>query len=375
MAEIEFVDVSKRFSDTVAVDSLNLSIEKGKITMLIGPSGCGKTTTLKMINRLIEPSSGSILIGGQDVTKMDPVKLRRSIGYVIQHVGLFPHYTVFDNVATVPRLLGWSEKDISDRVMELLNLVTLDESYAAKYPLQLSGGERQRVGLARALGANPEVLLMDEPFGAIDPINRATIQDAFLEIQEEIGKTIVFVTHDINEAIKMGDRLVVMKDGSLVQSDSVSEVLDNPQDEFVESLLGHDRTLKALSLKRAKDFLSQDGCISIVREDSTAQTREALMDRLDKETFKTAYLVDHRGVLQGRYVLDKANRTGRVSIDYEEGCARVDRNTSVTDSLSRMLEAGARQLPVVDRNGKLMGCIRLSHIFSQVESGKESEVR
>ncbi|SMG31418.1 ABC transporter ATP-binding protein [Dethiosulfovibrio salsuginis] len=375
MAEIEFLDVSKRFSDTVAVDSLNLSIEKGKITMLIGPSGCGKTTTLKMINRLIEPSSGSILIGGQDVTKMDPVKLRRSIGYVIQHVGLFPHYTVFDNVATVPRLLGWSEKDISDRVMELLNLVTLDESYAAKYPLQLSGGERQRVGLARALGANPEVLLMDEPFGAIDPINRATIQDAFLEIQEEIGKTIVFVTHDINEAIKMGDRLVVMKDGSLVQSDSVSEVLDNPQDEFVESLLGHDRTLKALSLKRAKDFLSQDGCISIVREDSTAQTREALMDRLEKETFKTAYLVDHRGVLQGRYVLDKANRTGRVSIDYEEGCVRVDRNTSVTDSLSRMLEAGARQLPVVDRNGKLMGCIRLSHIFSQVESGKESEMR
>lgn len=367
---IDLIDVTKKFDDQVAVDSLNVSIEKGKITMLIGPSGCGKTTTLKMINRLIEPSGGRIMIGGEDVTDMNPVDLRRSIGYVIQHVGLFPHYTVFDNVATVPRLLGWKEEKISKRVYELLDLVTLDGSYAEKYPLQLSGGEQQRVGLARALGADPEVLLMDEPFGAIDPINRTTIQDSFLEVQEEIGKTIVFVTHDINEAIKMGDSVVVMKDGAVVQHDSVSEILDNPSDEFVESLLGHDRTLKALSLRRAKEFITDRGYFSIVREDTVSQTREALMKRLEGEVINTAYLIDDGGILLGRYVLDKGNKKGRISIDYEENCARVERNTSVTDSLSRMLEVGARQLPVVDRIGKLLGVIHLSDVFSQVEGDR-----
>ncbi|MDD4765706.1 MAG: ABC transporter ATP-binding protein, partial [Atribacterota bacterium] len=225
---IELKNVTKRFGNDVAVDKLNLQMEKGTITMLIGPSGCGKTTTMKMINRLVQLDEGEIKLEGTSVYDIDPVQLRRTIGYVIQEIGLFPHFTVYDNIATVPRLLKWDESKIKKRVEELLDMVTLDSSYAYRYPLQLSGGERQRVGLARALGADPEVLLMDEPFGAIDPINRLKLHDSFLEIQDEIKKTIVFVTHDINEAIKLGDKVAIIRDGKLVQYANSTEILYNP---------------------------------------------------------------------------------------------------------------------------------------------------
>jgi osmoprotectant transport system ATP-binding protein len=248
-ATVEFRDVTKRYADQVAVDGLSLTVPAGRICILVGPSGSGKTTSLKMVNRLIEPSAGAILIDGHDVTKEDPVQLRRRIGYVIQQVGLFPHQTVAENVATVPRLLGWTKQRIDARVTELLALIGLDPGrYAKRYPAQLSGGERQRAGVARALAAEPPVMLMDEPFGAVDPIVRDHLQSELLRIQRELGTTVLFVTHDIDEAIRLGDRVALMRDGRLVQYAPPGELLAHPADDFVAQFVGADRGLKRLEV-------------------------------------------------------------------------------------------------------------------------------
>jgi osmoprotectant transport system ATP-binding protein len=248
-ATVEFRDVTKRYADQVAVDGLSLTIPPGKICILVGPSGSGKTTSLKMVNRLIEPTSGAILIDGHDVLQEDPVALRRRIGYVIQQVGLFPHQTVAENVATVPRLLAWPTTRIDARVTELLALVGLDPGrYAKRYPAQLSGGERQRAGVARALAAEPPVMLMDEPFGAVDPIVRDHLQGELLRIQRELGTTILFVTHDIDEAIRLGDRVAIMREGTLVQYAPPGELLARPANDFVAQFVGADRGLKRLEL-------------------------------------------------------------------------------------------------------------------------------
>ncbi len=232
-----------------AIDHLDLEIDAGEVCVLIGPSGCGKTTTMRMINRLIEPSGGTIEVNGKDVTHMDPVALRRGIGYVIQQVGLFPHMTIAANIATVPRLLGWGDARTAQRIDELLQLVGMEPaSFRDRYPRELSGGQRQRIGVARALAADPPVLLMDEPFGAIDPINRTRVQDEFLKIQRQLRKTVVFVTHDIDEAIKMGDRIALLRDGRLVQHAPPTEMLARPANGFVEDFVGADRALKRLSL-------------------------------------------------------------------------------------------------------------------------------
>ena len=243
--------LTKRWDNgQVAVDALDLEVFEGEICMLVGPSGCGKTTTLKMVNRLIEPTSGRIFLGGDDVTAADPVELRRRIGYVIQHVGLFPHLTVAGNVATVPRLLKWDKDRIRRRVDELLELVGLDPAlYARRYPHQLSGGQRQRVGVARALGGDPPVLLMDEPFGAIDPITRDRLQVEFLRLQSEVGKTVVFVTHDIDEAVRLGDRIAVLREGGVLEQYAPpAEVLGRPASPFVADFVGADRGLKRLGV-------------------------------------------------------------------------------------------------------------------------------
>jgi len=231
-----------------AVDSLDLDVPEGTTVALVGPSGCGKTTTLRMVNRLIEPTSGHIYVAGENVTHADPVLLRRRIGYVIQHVGLFPHMTVARNIAAVPDLLGWPVARSAARVAELLDLVGLDGAFAARYPSQLSGGQRQRVGVARALAADPPVLLMDEPFGAVDPIARTRLQDEFSAILKRVRKTVVVVTHDLDEAVRLGDRLAIMRDGRLVQYDTPGTVLSRPADVFVEAFVGPDRALKRLSL-------------------------------------------------------------------------------------------------------------------------------
>ena len=251
---IRFEDVTKRFPDgTVAVDDLSFEAPAGKITVLVGPSGCGKTTSLRMINRMIEPSEGRILIDGRDTGSLAPAELRRGIGYVIQHAGLFPHRTVLANVMTVPSLLKWDKKRARARAMEVLELVGLGGDYAKRYPGQLSGGQQQRVGVARALAGDPKVMLMDEPFSAIDPVVREGLQDEFLKLQESLGTTIVLVTHDIDEAIKLGDRIAVLRQGGiLAQFSSPDDLLAHPTDDFVASFVGRDRGYRALSFKQAE---------------------------------------------------------------------------------------------------------------------------
>ena len=241
----------KQYADgTVAVNDLSLDVPAGQIAVLVGPSGCGKTTTMRMVNRLVEPTSGHIYLDGDDISTVDRVQLRRRMGYVIQQVGLFPHQTVADNVATVPQLLGWDRKRIRSRVAELLDLVGLEpDRHAKRYPHELSGGQRQRVGVARALAADPPVLLMDEPFGAVDPVARDRLQSEFLRLQQQVRKTIVFVTHDIDEAIRLGDRIAVMREGGhLEQYADPATLLSDPATDFVADFVGADRTLRRLSV-------------------------------------------------------------------------------------------------------------------------------
>jgi osmoprotectant transport system ATP-binding protein len=261
-AFIRLENVTKVYpgTDEPAVAELNLAIPKGEILVLVGPSGCGKSTTLRLINRMIEPSSGRIIFDGEDVTTVNADELRRRIGYVIQQIGLFPHRTIAENIGTVPKLLGWDAARIDARVDELLEMVSMDPKiYRSRYPKELSGGQAQRVGVARALGADPEVLLMDEPFGAIDPITRDRLQNEFLRLQEELQKTIVFVTHDVDEAIKMGDRIAILREQSrIAQYDTPEAILAHPANAFVEDFLGSGAILKGLNLKRIRDLELSD---------------------------------------------------------------------------------------------------------------------
>jgi len=255
---IRMENVTKRYGESAApsVDHLTLDVPEGSTVALIGPSGCGKTTTMRMINRLIEPTEGRIFVNGEDVTKADPVKLRRHIGYVIQNVGLFPHMTIAENIAAVPNLLGWDQPRIARRTDELLDLVGLDPKEMLKrYPRQLSGGQRQRIGVARALAADPSVLLMDEPFGAIDPIARTRLQDEFRQILKRVRKTVVLVTHDLDEAIRLGDRIAIMRSGKIVQDDAPDAILSHPADDFVANFVGIDRAIKRLSLFSVADAM------------------------------------------------------------------------------------------------------------------------
>jgi osmoprotectant transport system ATP-binding protein len=248
---IRLVGVGKTYPDgTIAVQELDLDVPRGAVVVLVGPSGCGKSTTLKMVNRLIEPTAGTIFLAGEDITHVDPVALRRRIGYVIQQVGLFPHQSIRANVATVPSLLGWDRRKAAARADELLDLVGLDPAqYATRYPHQLSGGQRQRVGVARALAADPPVLLMDEPFGAVDPIVRTRLQDEFLRLQRDLGKTVMLVTHDIDEAVRMGDKVAVFATGGrLAQYDAPARLLGRPADDFVAQFVGASRGLRRLSV-------------------------------------------------------------------------------------------------------------------------------
>ncbi|MEO8537391.1 MAG: ABC transporter ATP-binding protein [Betaproteobacteria bacterium] len=299
---IDVEHLSKRFGDSPApaVDDVSFTIGEGEIAALIGPSGCGKTTTMRMINRMIEPDSGRIRIAGRDVTHVDAVELRRSVGYVIQQVGLFPHMTIAENIATVPQLLGWDAARIERRVDELLARVDMDPArYRGRYPRELSGGQKQRVGVARALAADPPVLLMDEPFGALDPLTRASLQDEFLRLLATLRKTIVFVTHDIDEALKMGTRIAILRAGRLVQFDRPEAILARPADAFVDAFVGSDRALKRLGLLRVVDFSTADTVppdAPSVRRDG--DLREALSTLL-AATADAAEVVDDRGSVVG----------------------------------------------------------------------------
>lgn len=272
---IELDNLTKVFDTpkgaVTAADHISMKVPSGEICILLGPSGCGKTTSLKMINRIIRPTSGRVLINGEDTTNLNTQDLRRNIGYVIQQIGLFPNMTIEENITVVPKLLGWDKTRYRERARELMRMIALEpDAFLKRYPSELSGGQQQRIGVARALAADPPVMLMDEPFGAIDPINRAVIQDEFLKMQQDLKKTIMFVSHDIDEAIKMGDRIAIFRGGKLVQYSPPDELLAAPKNEFVESFLGEDRALKRLNLVKVRDLASED--IGMVTPDDTLTT-------------------------------------------------------------------------------------------------------
>ncbi len=352
-----------------AVDDLSLEIPEGEIVVFVGPSGCGKTTTMKMINRIIEPTSGRIFLQGDDVTKVNGDKLRRRIGYVIQQIGLFPHMTIADNIATVPKMLGWDKKRISDRVDELLETVSMDMSYRERYPKELSGGQRQRIGVARAMAADPPVLLMDEPFGAIDPITRERLQNEFLRLQAEIKKTIVFVTHDIDEAIKMGDRIAILRTQSkIAQYDTPERILTDPADEFVEDFIGTGASIKRLSLSRVRDIETADWPVALLSEG-----RDAVRELLRKSGKDYVLLLDDRRRPR-RWVSGDALAAGG---DLDEAgwpaVAIVEEGASLYSVLDTMITSYKGSAIVVNGEGRYEGVVDFDTVLEAVNAMRPAE--
>jgi osmoprotectant transport system ATP-binding protein len=369
-AELELRNVSKRYSgqDQPAVEDLSLTVPAGEICVLVGPSGCGKTTVMRMVNRMIEPTGGDILLEGRSVRERSPAELRREIGYAIQQIGLFPHLKVKDNIATFPKLLGWDKERIRARVDELLELVQLDpHDTRDRYPGQLSGGQRQRVGVARALAADPPLMLMDEPFGAIDPINRERLQNEFLRLQSEIRKTIVFVTHDIDEAIKMGDKIAVLKRGGiLAQYASPAELLSYPADEFVKDFVGADRALKRLALQRVRDIDLWKAALVRVGE----PVHEA-RHKLEDADLSIPLLVDGDGKPIG-WLSERALMGERVERELRSPAEPVvELDDILRDALSDLLEGETRYAPVVDASGCVQGVLSIEVIGHVLHTAPE----
>jgi osmoprotectant transport system ATP-binding protein len=362
---IELNRVTKIYPGTAqpAVNSISLTVPQGEICVFIGPSGCGKTTLMRLINRLIPLTSGSISVDGKDIMTLNPIELRRQIGYVIQQVGLFPHMTVRDNIATVPKLLGWTKAKIDERVDELLGLVNLDpKEFRDRYPRQLSGGQAQRIGVARAMAANPTTMLMDEPFGAIDPINREVLQDEFLRIQAKLKKTIIFVTHDINEAIKMGQRVVLLQDGQLVQAGLPDELLNRPANEFVKSFVGADRVLKRLNLLKVKDAMMLNP-VHCLEEDLSEKVLEQMIN------CDLAFLIvaDRDQKLLG-YVnqYDLRGHKGIVADVVRKLTLTVSPERNLKEALSQMLSYDLGILVAVDEEGHIQGVLNSATLFKLV---------
>ena len=376
-ATVEFRHVSKQYDRAAmakgapgAVNDLSFVVPAGKICVLVGPSGCGKTTSLKMVNRLIEPTAGQILLDGVDIATRNVTDLRRSIGYVIQQTGLFPHQTVGQNVATVPRLLGWDKARQASRADELLALIGLEPaSYRDRYPSELSGGERQRVGVARALAADPPVMLMDEPFGAVDPIVRERLQNEFLRLQEELAKTILFVTHDIDEAIKMGDLVAVMQTGGhLEQFAPPAEILAHPASEFVARFVGADRGLKRLSLVRLGELPLQP---AITAHDGEAAGPARA--RILADPFPYLLLVDGDERPIGWLDQDEIPADGVLRADRADSMSPIlNRRTTLKDALSMMLDADVQAGIVVDRARRVLGLVTTEMIGQYLRDQSEN---
>ena len=363
--------VSKRYADgTVAVHELTLDVARGELVTLVGPSGCGKTTTMKMVNRLIEPTSGRIVIDGRDVTQVDPVELRRGIGYVIQNVGLFPHRTVEQNVATVPELIGWSRSRRRERARELLDLVGLDPTrHGPRYPHELSGGQRQRVGVARALAVDPPVLLMDVPFSAVDPVVRSQLQDEFLRLQDEVRKTVLFVTHDIEEAVRLGDRTAVFAQGGhLEQFDTPAAILGTPATAFVADFVGADRGLKRLSVTHIRsDDLEHP---PVVRLDDDLPGAAATM-----AGSRWAIVLDAEGGLAGWISRDMTSGTGRVLDHARRMDAWVDIDDSLKVAFGEMLQWNAGWVAVLEDGIRYLGVLTPSTLHAALRRSVESEAQ
>jgi len=372
-AEIRLEKLTKVYpgSDEPAVKDVSLTIPAGEIVVFVGPSGCGKTTTMRMINRLIEPTSGDIYLDGENVTRIDPSQLRRRIGYTIQKIGLFPHQTIFDNVATVPRLVGWSDERVTNRVNELMDLVGLDPSiYAERFPKELSGGQQQRVGVARAMAADPPVMLMDEPFGATDPITRERLQNEFLRIQADIGKTIVFVTHDIDEAIKMGDRIAILQEQSVIaQYDTPENILSAPASEFVSDFIGSGASLKRLNLARVRD-VEIDQMPTVHVDTPVTEMRRILQD-LDRTTL---LLLDDQG-RPSRWLtapdIDKVSDTRTLDSVGMPVVALVEPQATLQDALDEMLRSNGGCAVVVDGKQRYQGIVDMETAIDTIRRLRE----
>jgi osmoprotectant transport system ATP-binding protein len=373
---IELDELTKQFPGqaTPAVDRLSLSVDKGEIVVLVGPSGCGKTTSMELINRLIEPTSGRIILEGEDVTKGSADELRRRIGYVIQETGLLPHRTIAHNIATVPKLVGWKKGRIEERVDELLHMVGMDPAdYRDRYPKELSGGQRQRVGVARAMAADPPLMLMDEPFGAIDPITRERLQNEFLRLQAQIRKTIIFVTHDIDEAIKMGDRIAVLRDQShIAQFDTPENILTAPADDYVSDFIGAGASLKRLNLSRVRDVdMATDAPTGAMSEPA-----DVLGRRLDASDWSAILLLDDR-----RRPIRWANAQDlrRPGFDAARmglpATALVEPQATLADALNELITSNAGCAIVTDASGGYLGVVDLETIMAAVRTMREQHSR
>ena len=394
---LEFKNVSKTYQgDKPAVEGVTLTFNEGEFIVFIGTSGSGKTTCMRMINRMTEPTSGTILLNGRDIATMDAVRLRRRIGYVIQQIGLMPHMTIYENVTLVPSLLKWDEERRRATAKRLMKRVGLDESFLERYPAELSGGQQQRVGVIRALAADPEIILMDEPFGALDPITRDSLQQLIKRLQKELGKTVVFVTHDMDEALALADRIVIMDKGRVVQFDAPENILQNPANAFVESLLGEDRLNEArLALRTVDEVMVRDP--ALVTSDQSIRDALRLMRRHRAETL---FVTDPDGVIQGvvdifdieKVSVKQARQSGRTGREGERTDLMQDRietimkpasfiaqDTLIRDALHWIVHLNYRYLPVVDGENRLVGVVTraslVEDIYANVWGADEDAIR
>lgn len=371
---IQFERVCKTFGDTKIVDQFNLKIPKGKLVTLIGPSGCGKTTTLKMVNRLIEPTSGTITVDGQEIRNMNPVELRRSIGYVIQQIGLFPHMTIEENIALIPKLKGMDKPRYVRRVEELLGLVGMDPAtFRSRYPKELSGGQQQRIGVARAMAADPSIILMDEPFSALDPMSREQLQDEMIKLQSTLQKTILFVTHDMDEALKIADQIVLMKDGNIVQSGVPDQILRHPENDFVKEFVGEKRFIQSPLQFTAKDAIRKPVTVSPVR--GLAECIELMR----RHYVNGLIVTNNQGAFLGVIGLDEIyqhfTNEGLAAKDImSRKIDVVHPDTPMTEVLPLLRKGKHDFLPVIDKEGKLVGIVTRASVLNMISISLGEEV-
>jgi len=361
---LEFKNVTKIFKNQTIIKDINFTVNKGEFIVIIGPSGCGKTTTLKMINKLIAPTSGNIYLEGKDIFKEDTIKIRRNMGYVIQQTGLFPHMTVGENIGLIPGLEKWSEDKILERTTELLKLVGMEpKDFIDRYPFELSGGQQQRIGVARAFAINPDIILMDEPFSALDPISRSQLQDELFNLQQEFKKTIVFVTHDMDEALKLADRICIMKDGDILQFDVPEEILKKPANEFVEEFIGKNRLWQQPEFINAKDIMISEPIKTI-----GSRTVVQAIEIMKSNKVDSLLIVDKLNKLEGIVTLKDIRKKDLGSTKLETIMERelktVNINESLVDILNIMNELQIGFMPVIDDSSKLVGLITKSSLLS-----------
>lgn len=368
---IELKNIKKTYEHGFqALKGIDLQFDDGKINVLIGPSGCGKTTTMKMLNRLIDYTEGDILLDGKSIRNISPINLRRKMGFVIQNIGLFPHMTIYNNVATVPKLLKWNKQKTHNRVVELLKMVNLDpKTYMKRRPSELSGGQQQRIGVIRALAAEPDIILMDEPFSALDPISREQLQDELIALQKEINKTIIFVTHDMDEAIKIADQIILMKDGAVVQQDSPEEILKNPANDFVKNFIGGKRLDENKELPPLERYIKKD--YFAISNDEKADV--AVNEMVQKKT-NSAPVIDNHGTYQGIiHLYDVLNKQEKYIEELVEDTDFFIQKDDSTNQVINKLHKIQGTIPIVDENNKLIGILDNNELFNGM-SGRKSGV-